>query len=119
MADANPGIAKRFAFLGNELPCVTMRRKCELEHAEGVCIAYLAVWRCEAQRVVAPAPRAYHDLANPVFWIRMAVRILRSEPLVGVLVSNDHEVGVCCIQVPPELPQFGVNRMPRENAAAE
>jgi hypothetical protein len=51
---------------------------------------------------VAPAACPDHDLANAMFRVGDAVGILRSEPLVGVLVADEHQVCVRIVQILPE-----------------
>jgi hypothetical protein len=102
VADACARIAEGLAFFGNELPSVTVRRKGDLEHAVSVRVAHFAVGYRKPQGIVAPAARPDHDLANAMLRVGDAVGILRSEPLVGVLVSDEHQVCVRVIQILPE-----------------
>ena len=50
-------------------------------------------------------------------WI--AFRVLRCEPLVGMFMAGQNQVGMRVVQVLPECPQFRMLCVLREQAAAE
>ena len=119
MADAAARIVKRTAFHRNELPSVFSGGQRELEHPVGLPIPHFAVRSRKAQQVVASPARTHHDFADSVSRVRIPLGILRSKPLVGMLVAGEDQVGVRCVKVLPEGPQLRVQRMTLEKAAAE
>src|SRR5580700_2368282 len=68
---------------------------------------------------MAPAASAHDDLANAVFRVGVAVWVLRSVTFVGMLMPDQHQVGMSGIEVQPKLLQLRMVRVAFEQAAAE
>src|SRR5450631_1372234 len=62
---------------------------------------------------------ADHDFANAMFRVGAAFRILRRKTLVGMLVTDEHQVRMCAVQVLPQLYEFRMNGVSLKQAAAE
>lgn len=91
----------------DEFPAVAPWTKHQLQDAEGPRVAYLAV--CpdlpKAAQFLAPGPR--HELADAPTVRQFAVRRLRREALVVVVVSGDDYVCTLGVEGFPEWFDFG------------
>ena len=94
MAIATAGIGEALPCLGNELPVVAAGLEGELQDAEGCGIAHFAVGFCFPEGAVILAAGAHDEFANAARGICSAIRRLRGEALVIVIVAGDHDVGV-------------------------
>ena len=88
MADAVAGIVERLTFYRNEFPVILSARQSEFKDAVGLPVPHFAVRSGQAQRAVAPSSRSHNDLADSTYRVRIPLRILRREPLVGVFMAR-------------------------------
>src|SRR5437764_13830427 len=114
MTGGGSGIAEGRVHRGQrleELPVIRTVEQGELEHAVLHCpdlaVPDLADLGC-VERVVAASSRPDDELSNPARVVERAVRRLRGEPLVVVLVAHEDHVGVGIVQRAPERLLQGV-----------
>ena len=119
MADTSAGVVEVLARFRKEFPCVTPRRKRQLDYAVSFEVPNFAVGHGKSQEVVTASAGSDDNLANAVLRIRAPIRVLRSEAFVRMFVPGENQIGVRRIQILPEGLQFRVNRMRFGNAAAE
>ena len=119
MANPFAGIAERLAGDGYELPSVFAGEKCELQDAVSFVVADFAVGFGVAERGVAAAASANHELANAMIGVGVAFGILRGETFVRMFVSGEDNFGVGVVEILPEGVKFGVFGVFRKQAAAE
>src|SRR5258708_1887253 len=119
MADAAARITKCFSLFRDKFPRVLLRRKCELQHPEGLPVADFAVRSGKANEVMTPAAGPGDDFADPVHGVRIALRVLWRKALIGMFVSGNNQGGVGGVQVFPELLQLWMYRVFLEDSAAE
>src|SRR4029450_1485673 len=101
MAIVAADIREALAGNRNELPVVPIAPERQLQHSPTSVVAYLAVGkRAGKVRELRPTG-ADRELANATRGIHDAVRILRREPFITVVVAVDHDVGAGLIQGPP------------------
>lgn len=89
MACAAARIGEALPCLGYELPVVAVELESELENAEGGGVAQLAVGLRGEERAMILATRADDKFANAARRIGSAVRCLRAETFVVVVVAID------------------------------
>src|SRR5438270_9576060 len=106
MAGVVPGIAEPLAAQGQELPVVTAGMKAELQYAEGVGVAHLAVGLGSLEPVVALPAGPDDDLADAASGIGLAPRSLGGEPLVDVSVGRENDIGAVLVEGVPERPHL-------------
>src|SRR5436190_2037337 len=94
-----------------ELPVIRAVRQRQLEDAvidaPDLAIAYLGDFG-DVERVVTASSRAHHELADAAGGIGRAVRRLRGEALVVVLVAGQNHVRASVVQHLPERLHPGV-----------
>ena len=99
---AETGVAEGGPGNWKELPLIAA--VCERELQDAVHAAErLAVGRRTVRAVQRRAARSHRELPNPAHRIGAAVRILRSEALVEMLVASDHDVRVELVEHAPDL----------------
>src|SRR6266511_2022884 len=98
MAGSASGVGERLAGLGQEAPVVAVCVQGELQHTVRVGVAYLAVRLGRAELVVAGPARPDHELADAACGVEYAVRALRREALVVVVVAGEHYLGIRRVQ---------------------
>src|SRR5215468_9288966 len=89
VAAAAPGIGEHFPGFRYKLPIVGFAFERQFEHAERGRVAHFAIRVGRAERAVVLTAGADHELADPALLVCPAVGVLRSEPLVVVVVSVD------------------------------
>src|SRR5919109_599109 len=102
MAHAAAGIGVGLPFLGNELPIVAVSAKGELENSESGGIAGFAIWFWRAKGTKAFSASSNNKFSNPANCIGSAVRSLRSEALVVMIVAVDDYVGFGSVESVPK-----------------
>src|ERR1700747_585002 len=101
------GIVKRLARLRDELPFVRAGMEGYLQNTEGVGIPNLGRRKRRGERAMIPSAGPSDEFPD-ASRVRLAIRILRREPLVVVVVSVDHDRRPSLIQVHPERFHLGV-----------
>src|ERR1700730_19126184 len=119
VADPRAGVAEGFPFFRKELPRIALGQKGQLQDSVGADIAHFAVGHSQPQRIMTAAARAYDNLANAVPRVGSSVRVLGSEPFIGMLMARKHQVGVNGVQIVPQRLQFGVDGMASEETTTE
>src|SRR5215831_10773054 len=92
MAKSGPGIPETLSCFRDEFPVIALGMQRELEHSKCVIVSSFALRLRPSHRAMGVlAAAAYHKFANAMCGVRLAIWILRSEPLVAVVMtSNDH-----------------------------
>ena len=119
MTNTSAGVVKRLARFRDELPFIVLWRKGQPQDAVGVVVADLAVFEWRAQKRMAPATGAYNDFANATAGIGKAIRVLRGESLIRMLVRCQDQIGVRGVEVLPKRMKRRMTGMLREDAATE
>ena len=97
MATSLTGIREILPGFRNELPIISMRVQCELQHSESSGDAHFAVRpRRRRKRPLMISAGAHHEFADAAFCVGSAVRILRRESLVVMImpIQGKRRVGV-------------------------
>src|SRR5262252_3207012 len=102
MAGAAARVGEGLPFLGNELPVVTVGAKRQLQNAESCEVANLAVGLRRRKGPMTLSARAGDKLANAASRIAGAVRSLRREAFVVVVMTVDDHVGIGVVECIPE-----------------
>src|ERR1700737_145852 len=89
VARAAARIGKALPCFGNELPVISVGLERELQDAEGSRIAQFAVGLWRAERAVILAAGADNEFANATRGIGRAIRSLRGEALVIVIMTGN------------------------------
>ena len=96
------GIHKALPFFGNELPVVGVGLEREFENAERGSITQFTVGLGFAEGAMILAAGANNKFADATLGVSRAIRSLRSEALVVVIVAAENYVGVGFIEGLPE-----------------
>src|SRR5260370_5165137 len=89
---AAAGIGEGLPCFGHEFPVVGVWLKRELENAEGRRIAQFAVGLWRAEWAVILAAGADDEFTNAALGIGRAIRRLRGESLVIVIMASDNDI---------------------------
>src|SRR4051812_2725066 len=114
VAGRGAAVGERPARLGDEAPLVAARMQGELEDAEGIGVADLAVRLYQARRSVVPATGADDELPDAAHRVRgsgslgRCRRPLWREALVAVGVPAQQDVGARGVEVIPQRRHLGV-----------
>src|SRR6266513_3108592 len=111
-------VREHLARFGEEPPLVPGRAQHEAQHPVRTVLYDLAVRLDGAEGFQAGSAGADHELPDPGRRVRDAVRRHRREPLVGVLVAVDDDLGTCLIEVLPQGEPISVT-VAVENTGAE
>ena len=98
MTSASTGIGEGFAGFGNELPIVAIRPQGQFEDTESVGVAQFAVRDDCSEGPLVLAASANDKFPNTARGIGNAVRALRSEALVVVIMPVHDEISVSVIK---------------------
>src|SRR6266436_2613855 len=99
---AAAGIRETLPCLRDELPVIAVGLESQLEDAEGIGVARFAVWFWRTEGAMALPAGAGYELADATRRIRRAIRSLRCEAFVIVIVTVDDYIGVRFIERFPQ-----------------
>ena len=92
VTDAATGVHER-PDCRNEAPAVPLRKERECQDPECLRVAYLAVRLRRLESPQTLPARADHELAKSALHVAEPARCLWGEPLVLVVVTDEHDVG--------------------------
>lgn len=86
----------------DEFPTVVAWPQSKLQNAEGSCVAQFAVRMSRAEGAMIFAAGADDKFANATGEVGFAIRSLRGEALVIMIVAVNDDIGVCVVKGLPE-----------------
>src|SRR5215831_16283569 len=102
MAGAVSRVSKDLPLFWNKLPLVSPWEQSQLQHAEGFEVAHFAVRLHHTKRPVILTAGSHHKFADSARIVRERFRVLRSKPLVVMIVPAHHNVGVRRVERIPQ-----------------
>src|SRR5207245_6561043 len=116
MAGATARIPECLPCYGNKLPVVAVGMQSQFQNSEGIGVADFTVSdRLGENPMAILSARARDEFANAARVIEMSLRVLRSKPLVIVVMAVNHNVRASRVQCLPALAEMSLHSLRRRH----